>query len=682
MAEPKPIFALDLSNDGIVLWHRSGGTGWTEFGQMSLDDPELKSRMSELHGKAVALHGNALRTVVRIPRSEVMLSRLKLGVFEGEAAHSHALKLIADLTPYKLSEVTYDLGSKSVGNMAAVAVVARKTLYEAEEFTKTHGFQPIYFTTQCSTREFPREPKFYLTPPKPSVLPLVSRIAAGVALGLTLGYFGYNMFLAQGDVTEPVAQQTEQPAENEPEVAVADNPPKEIPQETVQPSDLEPMLASFQTTGLAAPSTTPYPEIVISDAGRLALGGFKRLVRATANTSKVPVYDGSSDEHKTDDLIIAEARRDLPDVGINDGVVEIIQSAMSIAELAPALPEAGVVLASLTTPTVTADTLLAEPQPDHGLPPQAATKPADPPEPPPSLVFAEPGTLTPTTEGTLGPENILIFSGRPQIVSRARPVYTPPPDPLAGFRPLPRPEGLAPAELIAESAEEPVTPEPDAEEPAAEPETPVDGALLLALADPALVGFKAPRRPDNLKIIEAPDPQTLLALADPTLSGFRPKNRPGSLKITALPVENPAVLDTTSENTLDSATIFAAAKSILPVKRPAKIAKIAARSGELNTRATAITPDAAKGTAKPAPGPTPTTVAKAATEKGRFNKKIMSLVGVFGTPNDRRALVRLPSGRYVKIKKGDRLSGWKVSAIGESSVRIRKGSKDQVLRMP
>ncbi|MBV1865468.1 MAG: type IV pilus biogenesis protein PilP, partial [Rhodobacteraceae bacterium] len=108
----------------------------------------------------------------------------------------------------------------------------------------------------------------------------------------------------------------------------------------------------------------------------------------------------------------------------------------------------------------------------------------------------------------------------------------------------------------------------------------------------------------------------------------------------------------------------------------------AARTKDGDTKATGVTPKSAFGTSKPSSSPTATTVAKAATEKGRFNKRQMSLVGVFGTSNARRALVRMPSGRYVKVKTGDRLSGWKVSAIGESSVRIIKGSKNQILRMP
>ncbi|MCP5088810.1 MAG: type IV pilus biogenesis protein PilP [Rhodobacteraceae bacterium] len=697
MAEPKPIFALDLSNDRIALWHRTGNAGWTVFGEVTLSDPNLPEEMKTLQGRAVSMHGNALHTVVRIPRSEVMMSRLKLGVFEGDAAESHARKLITDLTPYAFNEVSYDLGPKGVGNMAPVAVVAKKTLKEAEEFAHTHGFQPVYYTTQYGSREFPGEPRFYINPPKPSKMPLISRIAAAAAIGLTIGYFGYSTFLAPADAPPEVTEI--QPEQSEAVLAAVDPLPKEQtaqieePEAEIAPSDQPPNDPATLLAALAAPSTTPYPDLVIEDAQPRSAANLKRLARVVPDKNiSLPGYHGASSANKTDKLELVEAHRDLPEVELSDEVVEVIQSAMSISGLPATQQEAPIILAALTAPDISKTeaslSQLPKPQAGHGTPPLDAMLPADPPEPPPSLVDAEPGTLTPTPEGTLGPENILIFSGRPQQLPPARPDLSPPPDPLAEFRARPRPEGLVPEAVLAELAEEPppettdepveaveeVT-EPTQEEEAAEPS-------LLALADPSLAGQKAKIRPDTLIIFDVPKIDGLLALADPALGGFRSKKRPASLKVPVQVSEEVTEPQEPSENTLDSATKLAVAKSLVPKTRPARLATIAPSIKEEPSTATAITPDAAKGTARPAPGPTATTVAKAATEKGRFNKKKMSLVGVFGTPNARRALVRMPSGRYLKVKKGDKLSGWKVSAIGESSVRIRKGSKDKVLRMP
>jgi len=52
----------------------------------------------------------------------------------------------------------------------------------------------------------------------------------------------------------------------------------------------------------------------------------------------------------------------------------------------------------------------------------------------------------------------------------------------------------------------------------------------------------------------------------------------------------------------------------------------------------------------------------------------INLIGVYGASTDRRALVRLKSGRYVKVQVGDRLDGSKVAAIGERKLQyIKRG---------
>ncbi|MCB1391274.1 MAG: hypothetical protein KDK12_19350, partial [Rhodobacteraceae bacterium] len=58
-----------------------------------------------------------------------------------------------------------------------------------------------------------------------------------------------------------------------------------------------------------------------------------------------------------------------------------------------------------------------------------------------------------------------------------------------------------------------------------------------------------------------------------------------------------------------------------------------------------------------------------------------NLIGVFGTPNDRRALVRLSTGRVVRVQVGDRLDGGQVAAIGENEVRYVKNGRNEVLRI-
>ncbi|CAN0124951.1 unnamed protein product, partial [Chrysoparadoxa australica] len=62
--------------------------------------------------------------------------------------------------------------------------------------------------------------------------------------------------------------------------------------------------------------------------------------------------------------------------------------------------------------------------------------------------------------------------------------------------------------------------------------------------------------------------------------------------------------------------------------------------------------------------------------------KKINLIGVYGTSDNRRALVRLANGKYQKVKVGDRLDGGQVTAIGEDALRYSKGSRNLTLQMP
>ncbi|MCP4825421.1 MAG: hypothetical protein GY892_15090, partial [Shimia sp.] len=80
--------------------------------------------------------------------------------------------------------------------------------------------------------------------------------------------------------------------------------------------------------------------------------------------------------------------------------------------------------------------------------------------------------------------------------------------------------------------------------------------------------------------------------------------------------------------------------------------------------------------------PTTASVARQATIQNAINLKKINLIGVYGTASNRRALVRLSSGRYKKVQVGDRIDGGKVAAIGEGELRYIKSGKNITLKMP
>ncbi|MFP4329002.1 MAG: hypothetical protein ACLFQL_13410, partial [Paracoccaceae bacterium] len=80
--------------------------------------------------------------------------------------------------------------------------------------------------------------------------------------------------------------------------------------------------------------------------------------------------------------------------------------------------------------------------------------------------------------------------------------------------------------------------------------------------------------------------------------------------------------------------------------------------------------------------PSGASVARQATVENAINLRKVNLIGVYGQSSNRRALVRLPNGRYQKVQVGDRLDGGRIAAIGETELRYTKNGRSQVLRMP
>ena len=80
--------------------------------------------------------------------------------------------------------------------------------------------------------------------------------------------------------------------------------------------------------------------------------------------------------------------------------------------------------------------------------------------------------------------------------------------------------------------------------------------------------------------------------------------------------------------------------------------------------------------------PTSASVQRAATIENGINLRKTSLIGIFGTADARDVLIRLASGRILQVGLGDSFSGWRVVAISDDSIRIQKGNRTEILRMP
>ena len=141
---------------------------------------------------------------------------------------------------------------------------------------------------------------------------------------------------------------------------------------------------------------------------------------------------------------------------------------------------------------------------------------------------------------------------------------------------------------------------------------------------------------------------------------------------------------TAPDNAPDSA--YAIKTSQSPKARPKGLKAVAAKIRKERNSVDAIVAKthAPKKTA-PASSlrlPSNASVKKAATIRNGINQRKISLLGVTGTSSKRKALIRMPRGKIVTVRRGGRVDGWRVSAIGEQSVRLQKGNRSQVLRLP
>jgi type IV pilus biogenesis protein PilP len=264
--------------------------------------------------------------------------------------------------------------------------------------------------------------------------------------------------------------------------------------------------------------------------------------------------------------------------------------------------------------------------------------PAAPAPPGTTFDLDERGLVRATPEGALTPDGILVFSGSPEVTTGRRP-------------------GTA------------------------QPEAADEGV-------PEIPRIRPTRRPEGL--VENNERATLGGLSRDELSAIRPTRRPeAAIAAAAAAAAAPdaaavdaavdAAIEGLSDEALAGATSSAVAASPRPDKRPSNFESIVARAEDNSDGSVAVSAAAAA----PQPSiPTTASVADQATIDGALNLRRINLIGVYGASNARRALVRLPSGRFVKVSVGDRLDGGKVTSISTNKLIYQKGGRNHTLEVP
>lgn len=329
--------------------------------------------------------------------------------------------------------------------------------------------------------------------------------------------------------------------------------------------------------------------------------------------------------------------------------------------------------------------------------------PINPPAPGTNFALDARGLVIATPDGAVTPQGAIVFAGKPAITPPARPAQ-------AAAADIPEASSTPDGVILVTGRPSKVPPLRPANAALPEPEAEAEADIPLGGVD--LAGIRPTLRPDEL----APVDEVAAIVSDPALAGFRPQVRPEGLAPEVAEVEEiapepeaPATPDITAvvaaiaeaapASPFVNPTARAVRTSSRPDPRPSNFARVVSRATDLANRqaanaaaasaavatstadAAAPTTNVSNSAAAPS-GNTPTSVARAATLESAIKLRSINLIGVYGQPNNRRALIRLGNGRYVKVEIGSSLDGGRVTAIGDNALNYVKRGKTYALQLP
>jgi len=178
--------------------------------------------------------------------------------------------------------------------------------------------------------------------------------------------------------------------------------------------------------------------------------------------------------------------------------------------------------------------------------------------------------------------------------------------------------------------------------------------------------------------------------------GNRPLLRPANLKAIEPEVEDPnpaedaiandileqAIASDEDAQQFEGATKFAALVSARPPKKTTRWTTNLALvlESKRNAAARVVTESADNPETQTAAAATDDADARRVSNTYRKNQ--LSLIGVVGAPSSRRAIFRTASGSIRTIKQGQKVAGWQLVAIGESTVKVVRQGREKTMRLP
>ena len=156
-----PEFAMSFTQEAVLL-ERRDGLGWNMLGQVRFAAGNLGASLRDLRDEASTPDDSA-ETLLVIPDDQILYTRLT--VSPGADLRATIARALEGMTPYRAEELVFDWCPDTDGKIDSlrVAVVAQKTLEEAEEFARLQGFEPAGFTARPEDERFDGQPDFGLS---------------------------------------------------------------------------------------------------------------------------------------------------------------------------------------------------------------------------------------------------------------------------------------------------------------------------------------------------------------------------------------------------------------------------------------------------------------------------------------------------------------------------------------
>ena len=243
----KPSFALNFTDDAVVLLHRSG-RGWIEVGQAHFAEPDFAESLAYLRSTALEISPKGFASKLLIPPSQILRMTVEVTATDKDMVRKEIATALEGRTPYDVADLVFDWSGKAPS--VEVAVVAKETLDEAEAFATEHKLNPLSFGTIAPVG-FDRDPFFGPSSVAKDFLPKGKSVQADTDVTEILPA-PQRMMPEEASVPEPVAEVEAPVLADEASVDEAPEPVAEAtPEPVIAP---EPVVAE-----VAEPAAEPEP---------------------------------------------------------------------------------------------------------------------------------------------------------------------------------------------------------------------------------------------------------------------------------------------------------------------------------------------------------------------------------------------------------------------------------------